>query len=310
MIKNETYIGQHHYYKSESVISRHPMAKSQKKYKHRHTIKGSRKTRPRDEWIMVEVPKIIEPELFEKAKVQIKNNGKFSQRCKRNPYLFGSLIYCPCGCSRTGEGQNGHFYYRCTDRLLKFPKPRTCFEPSVNVQVLDAIGWTKLTQLLTNPQLLQEQLDRYAEEKRARLGRSPKKEEVQTALKSLEQEERRYVKAWGQGTMSENVYTDQMNSVARRRKDYVDQLNRPEEDDLDKLSKINLNELVGPFERFLADLSYEDKLFTVRKIVDKVIATKKEVIICGNIPLFAQSLSLNEVGLNVKYSNRRLAKRR
>ena len=49
-------------------------------------------------------------------------------------------------------------------------------------------------------------------------------------------------------------------------------------------------------------MSYEDKIFTVRKIVDKVIATKEQITICGNIPAYANSMSIQKVGLNVKHS--------
>lgn len=305
MLKNETYIGKHFYYKSESVITKNPMAKTQKKYQHRHSMKGSRKTRPRVEWLEVEAPRIISDELFQKANAQIKSNGKLSQRFKKNPYLFGGLIYCSCGTVRTGEGQNGHFYYRCTDRLLKFPKPRTCFEAGVNVQVLDTVGWAKLCELMTDPTLLQQQLDRYAEEKKLLDGQSPKKDELRMQLKALEQEERRYVKAWGMNTMSENVYTDQMNSVARRRKELTDLLNKPEANKLAQLREIDLETSVEPFKEYLSNLGYEDKLFTVRKIVDKVIATKETVRICGKIPAYATSLSVNKVGLNAEHSDTR-----
>ncbi|MGH7197076.1 MAG: recombinase family protein [Candidatus Saccharimonadales bacterium] len=305
MLKNETYIGKHFYYKSESVMTKNPMAKTQKKYQHRHSMKGSRKTRPRDEWLEVEVDRIISDELFQKAKAQIKSNGKLSQRFKKNPYLFSGLISCPCGANRTGEGQNGHFYYRCNDRLLKFPKPRSCFEAGVNVQVLDTVGWAKLCELMTDPTLLQQQLDRYAEEKKLLAGQSPKKDELRMQVKALEQEERRYVKGWGQGTMSETVYTDQMNSVARRRKELTDMLNKPEADKLAQLRDIDLETSVEPFKQYLSNLGYEDKLFTVRKIVDKVIATKENVRICGKIPAYATSLTVNKVGLDVEHSDTR-----
>lgn len=305
MLKNETYIGKHFYYKSESVITKNPMAKTQKKYQHRHSMKGSRRTRPRDEWLEVETPRIISDELYQKVQSQVKNNGKLSQRFKKNPYLFGGLIQCTCGASRTGEGQNGHFYYRCTDRLLKFPKPRSCFEAGVNVQILDTVGWAKLCELMTDPALLQKQLDRYAEEKKLLAGQSPKKDELRMQLKALEQEERRYVKAWGFDTMSEAVYIDQMNSVARRRKELLDILNKPEANKLAQLREIDLETSVKPFKQYLTNLGYEEKLFTVRKIVDKVIATKEQVRICGKIPAYATSLSVNKVGLDVEHSDTR-----
>jgi len=52
-------------------------------------------------------------------------------------------------------------------------------------------------------------------------------------------------------------------------------------------------------------MSYEDKLFTVRKIVDKIIATKENVRICGKIPAYATSLTVNKVGLDVEHSDTR-----
>ncbi len=83
---------------------------------------------------------------------------------------------------------------------------------------------------MTDPKLLRQQLDQYAEEKKLLMGQSPKKDELRIGLRAVEQEERRYVKAWGKCIMSEVVYTDQMNSVARRRKELQDLLNKPEED--------------------------------------------------------------------------------
>jgi hypothetical protein len=124
-------------------------------------------------------------------------------------------------------------------------------------------------------------------------------------LKVLEQEERRYVKAWGKGTMSESVYTDQMNSVARRRKELTDLINKPEANKLAQLREIDLETSVEPFKQYLSNLGYEDKLFTVRKIVDKIIATKETVRICGKIPAYATSLTVNKVGLDVEHSDTR-----
>jgi hypothetical protein len=48
-------------------------------------------------------------------------------------------------------------------------------------------------------------------------------------------------------------------------------------------------------------MSYKDKIFTVRKIVDKVIATKEKITICGMIQSYANSMSVQKVGLNAKH---------
>ena len=193
---------------------------------------------------------------------------------------------------------------------MKFPQPRTCFKPGINVQVLDAVGWMKLVELLTDPRLLKEQLERYIHEKKIQIGHGPKKEELLSSLKALEQEERRYVKAWSMGTMSEVVYNDQMNSVARRRSEVSNQLAKPEEDKMEKLLNIYLDSFAEPFGQFLGNLSYEDKLFTVRKIVDKVISTKEKVTICGLIPAYSAVISEQQVVLDAKHWHCRPTKRR
>lgn len=105
--------------------------------------------------------------------------------------------------------------------------------------------------------------------------------------------------------MSEAVYTDQMNSFARRRKELLGMLNKSEADKLAQLREINLETSVDPFKKYLSNLGYEDKLFTVRKIVDIVIETKETVRICGKIPAYATSLTVNKVGLDVEHSDTR-----
>lgn len=105
--------------------------------------------------------------------------------------------------------------------------------------------------------------------------------------------------------MSEAIYTDQMNSFARRRKELLGMLNKSEADKLAQLREIDLETSVDPFKKYLSNLGYEDKLFTVRKIVDIVIETKETVRICGKIPAYTTSLTVNKVGLDVEHSDTR-----
>lgn len=51
------------------------------------------------------------------------------------------------------------------------------------------------------------------------------------------------------------------------------------------LKDIDLNVVAAPFKKFLDKLPYDDKLSTVRTNVDKVIAIKEKVEICGSIPV-------------------------
>jgi len=78
--------------------------------------------------------------------------------------------------------------------------------------------------------------------------------------------------------MSESVYLERMNSITNRRKVLKKELAKSKElGNLDHLKDIDLNAVAEPFKEFLGKLPYENKLFTVRKIVDKLVTTKEKV---------------------------------
>ncbi|HEV2403207.1 MAG TPA: recombinase family protein, partial [Candidatus Saccharimonadales bacterium] len=309
LARNESYTGRYFWFKAEAVVPKNPQAKTQK-YQYRHTLKTSRRRKPKEEWLPLKIPRIIDDEIYERVQAQLDKNATFAKRNKKNPYLFGGLIYCPCGNKRTGEGQDKHLYYRCTARILEFPLPRSCFEAGINAHVLDVVGWQKLVELLTQPNLLEEQLKRFMEKQEADAKLTPSNEDTEARFKTLEEEERRYVQAWGVGNMSESVYLERMNSIASRRKDLQKELAKTrEQGNLHKLKDVDLNAVAEPFKKFLGKLPYEDKLFTVRKIVDKVIATKEKVEICGSIPVL-QPITESHVGLHANDRHRRFTKRR
>lgn len=284
LLRNESYVGRHYYNKNEAVIPKHPSAHSERKYKHRHTNKTSRKTRDKNDWLMVKSPIIVDELLFDKVQKQLELNSKFSPRSKKHPYLFGSLIWCICGARRVGDGSTDKKYYRCTDRQHNFPLPKVCRERGINVTVLDSAGWEKLAEMLSDPKLIEQQITRYAKDKLNTSKNDLEVSKTKAELASLDEEERRYVKMYGMGLMSEDIYQEQMRSVLSRRKSFSEVQptegpigsNRPQNMDIQSTSKA--------FSKFINDLSYEDKLFTVRKIVDKVVATKEEVTIYGLIP--------------------------
>lgn len=281
LLTNETYIGRHYYYKHEAVLPQNPQAKSEQKYKHRHTNKTSRKLRDKEEWLMVKVPAIVDEALFDKVQRQFKLNAKFAQRNKRHKYLFGGLVWCPCGAKRVGDGPDGKKYYRCTDRLHNFPLPTVCKEAGVNVTVLDAVGWQKIAELLADPVLIEEQISRYANKKLENGQETLNGSEIKQNLKLLDEEERRYVKMYGQGLMSEEIYQEQIKNVLKRREELLKLQSKPHEDKLSKFRNMDIEHLAKGFNQFMSKLPFEGKLFTVRKIVDKVIATKEEVTIWG-----------------------------
>lgn len=293
MLRDTTYIGEHYYNKSESVPTRKPRDPEQK---YRKVIKGSRTVRPKEEWLLVKVPPIIERELFEKVQIQVAINKRLNKRNNgKNRYLISGLIECPCGKARTGDPANGSLYYRCTDRLNKYPLPRTCHEGGINVPVLDSLVWQEITSLLSNPELIQHHAERWTS------SASPLKnklKQLNDRLEKLEGEERRYTKAYGKGLMSERLYKDNFHETSVKRSELMTEISNTEAELANK-PKIPVEKLIDGVLKLVGNLDFTDKKQLIQKLVTKVVATKQEITIWGHIPI----LATEQVGLHAQHRN-------
>ncbi len=298
ILRDTTYIGEHYYNKTESVETKNP----RKIEKYRKNLKGSRVARPKSDWLMVEVPAIIDKETFDKAQVQLARNKKFSKRNNnKNHYLLRGLVYCSCGMARTGDPANGSRYYRCTRRqtMAKLEQGDPC-KHGINVPVMDDLVWSSIKQLLLQPDLLIDQ----AKKRQAKA--SPIDEQIELSkarLKVLDEKHVRYIKLYGEGDLTEKDYKNQKYELDEQREMILSEL-RGLEDEKSNYSTLPLDKLLSGVVKLVEELDAESKDRIIQKIVTKIIATKEEVTVWGKIPV----LSDGKIGLNVKYRHRRTAK--
>jgi site-specific DNA recombinase len=299
MVRDTTYMGDHCYNKSESIPTKNPRNPEQK---YRKITKGSRKHRPREEWLHVAVPAIVSPELFHKVQVQLEKNKRTNTRNNSvNQYLLAGLIECVCGKARTGDPvSNGSLYYRCTDRLSKYPLERECHEHGINVPVFDALLWQSIKELLLNPQLVIMQ----AQRRQATSPLQNQLEALHTSLKKLDNEQHRYDKAYGQGVMSERRYKDVMYDLNEKRENLVSEISA-HEDEIANQKPITIEQYFDGTIKRVNNLSFTEKKAIIKKVVTKIVATKQEVSIWGRIPILAtptgETINNNESSIYANY---------
>ena len=301
ILNDSTYIGKHYYNKTESVETKNQKDPNRK---YRRVKKNSRVFRPKDEWLEIAVPRIISDELFDKAQIILEQNKKFARRNNhKNKYLLTGLITCECGKSRTGDpASNGNTYYRCTDRLSRFPLERKCFSGGVNSVVADELCWNELVNMISNKDELKKQAERWIASNSAVDSKKPIQNAI-NALKDIDEEERRYVKAYGGGFLSEKIYKEQVKELQNRRLALENEMKQAKSNAL-KVPTLTVNELVLGAQKVLESLDFTDKKDIVRKIVSKIRATQGEIIIWGQLPV----LQKVEVGFESEYRYRRPTK--
>ena len=111
--------------------------------------------RPKEEWIPVKVPAIVDPETWELAQEQLKKNR---ERAKRNNtkhhYLLRSLLVCGmCGKRMIGWWTKNGGRYVCADRYPRH-EPWACDGRSVMAREVEGPIWEYVKKLLSDPELL------------------------------------------------------------------------------------------------------------------------------------------------------------
>ncbi len=288
LLKNETYIGKHYYNKSRAVVGRRKDNGEGSKYK--KIKKNSRVVRPREEWLMIKAPRIVSDEVFNKVQKQLELNKKYARRNTRHEYLLQGLIYCPCGCRRTGEKTSKHLYYRCTDRLHCYPLSRKCFSQGVNATVVDVTVWKGLRNYLSSPELIRKHLKRWLRSKKSSADENELSKLKQEQL-ALTEEENRYAKAYGEGIMSLEVYKKRIGDVKRKRKGIEVQIKaiKKSSKGLGVVLKENLEALVKKVQKVISSLNLTDKKYVVRKILEKVVVDRESVTMYGYLPITQES---------------------
>lgn len=290
ILSNETYYGTHHYNKSESILPRYRIKESTK---YRKIQKTGRRVRPREEWIAFEVPAIISKSDFDNARKQIAKNVIFNSRNRKHEYLLTGLVKCTCGANRNGDGPHGKKYYRCTSRHRYFDHINRCKVGGLNVVVLDNLVWQKIALLLTDPVLIREHAERWlATQKEPKLNKDSS--ELESQLRELLNEQKRYVDAYGKGLMPEELFAEKM-SETKCQKESIEKELANASKNRGITGKIDVEQLIAKATRKIGDLAFEQKKHIVEKVVDKIIASPEEVTIWGHIPIPALATASGKV---------------
>ena len=133
------------------------------------TFRKTRKTRaymrPREEWIAIPVPAIIDQETFARVQEQLKKNKAFSPRNlkREGEYLLRCLVSCGvCGRTMVAHSHGRHTYYHCGGSVdhIAAGNPVRCPAPQVFAPDLDHLVWEEIKTLLSSPQLIRESWER------------------------------------------------------------------------------------------------------------------------------------------------------
>lgn len=295
MLRTESYVtGIVYYNKSEAIVAKKPL----KHERYKKVKRTSRKVRPREEWIPYHVTPILPSNgLFERVQEVLDYNKKYQPKNKRYDYLLSGLVWCECGERRVGDGysKGGNHYYRCIERVKKFPLMEAqCKAHGVNAVVTDGLLWQKLRGYLSDKKYMHDQATDWLKiEMGNNSANQVEKQRLTLLLQQTKDEELRYARAFGNGSIDEEqfkILTSELKKKAAgyeaQLKEVIDVIYEGAVDD-----KI-IDALCDEAQRVLESETQPDKKKLVQDIIDKVtIFDEGKVRVEGHVPQFTQYMA-------------------
>lgn len=297
MLENSAYIGTAYFgktEKSEGNVDRTVRYKTRGK-----VIKPIKPTRnrPKDFWIPLSVPQIICESDFEIAQQLLKKNKEFAGRNTKEPSILQGLLVCGlCGSSyykkKRSSSKANHAYYTCRSRLVK--GKTGCTNQSVRQEVLDKLVWDNIIDLLKNPDLILQEINRRCSKDSDSIYIEERRNELKRETKQIEKARDKLLDAYQEGDC---LTLDELRKRSKSLKEKEIALKKEAEYlEAHVIRKTSYQDLMQTLEMFRKklDISYEalaikDKQKVIRALLEDIVIFPNEIEVRHSIPSFLQN---------------------
>ena len=283
-------------YKGEFVAQRFKevLVPSQRRRAHEPAKLVTKKVeRPRDEWIIVPVPPIVDEQLWNLANRALERNKMTASRNGKLPFLLTGLLKCAeCGYSYVGgsktyrrkDGKTVSRYYRCSTRSNRINAVRDeigCHQKQVQASMLEEAVWSSISSALLQPDLLLARLNEQVAEAEDQ-GTNQTIERLRQAISRLDDEDERLYRAYMADVFDEFEFADRRLALKEKRQGLQVELNYVESKQVSRQDVERKRSLVMAFAKQLIDSGatmdapFEIKQRILQLLVDEIKVNQEE----------------------------------
>src|SRR5215212_5332033 len=261
--------------------------------------KGCRTLRPREQWIAVPVPALIDQDLWERAQAQLQRNAALSFRNNtQHNHLLRCLLTCGCcglamyGVSRPPDAAGRrHHSYRCRGRDCTLTaREAPCPRAEVNGEALDHAVWEHVRGLLGDPQRLLAQFQDFAVAADQEMAREAAAEhQLRARLENLARADQRLLDAYQADVISLEELIERRGRLTEQRRALDQQIETAR---VLRQSRIKAQAVATDLAAFCARLhhrldeaSFADKQAVLQLVIERIIVHEDRLEIRHVIPL-------------------------
>ena len=290
VLTNESYTGRLVYRRTKRVKSYHGRVGK---------VRSRIVVRPEAEWIEIQgaSPPIIDQALWERVQTILEDPERTRRQPTENFYALRSRAKCGvCGGAMVGQtlnvGGKPYRYYRCRhiyDKNVSYE----CSARYVGADALEAAVWREVTQVLTRPEVVLQELMARADEKadQSEVAR------LESELAALNERERRLVRLYGLGAVQERAVQDEITQVTRERvllQERLAPLRRPHDAARLPLNLEDLKATCTAVAAWLGRAGQEERVLALEALQVTVRATRNNATLAGVLPATACGIITSE----------------
>lgn len=213
ILLNSTYVGVHYQMRYDFT------GVHKNKYRAYQT-KVQIKERPKEEWIPVQVPAIITPELWASVQDYMVNANRIWRSRTRTHHLLTGLTRCAlCGKPMSGTSSRGFRYYRCVGYMYRPAGTPTCGQPMRKAAEVEDQVWAEVCRWFDEEGYLRRLVEGEQSGKDAVVQAEAELAETEKALAGLVKERQRIVSLYQKDLLPEADVTSRLEEIKRREAD-------------------------------------------------------------------------------------------
>jgi site-specific DNA recombinase len=255
--------------------------------------------RPRDQWLEIAVPAIVDQDTFARVGQRLEDNKRFAARNTKVPSLLQGLAACSaCGYGyyRTSARTTSRkiYYYRCLGSDdYRYEGGRVCGNKPVRADYLDTVVWDHITGLLADPALIRAEISKRLDAARTSDPVTSQRKRLQAALAKATASVTAMIEAFSEQLITIDELRARMPHLRARETGLRGQLDALDAQAADRDAYLTL---AGDLEGFLAQLrgnaataTVEDRQKVLRLLVKDILIGPEKITIRHRIPARACS---------------------
>jgi len=233
--------------------------------------------KPKDQWIAIEIPSIIDEDTWQKTKKILNKSKRLFKNRSKYEYLLTGILRCgDCGGTMYGKTSSGKTYYCCINKYnYKLEAVRRCNSRLLNAEKLEKQVWNKVKACFLNKKEVEKALDNLLYNKEELQKESQKKDE---SMHQLILERKNIITLFQRSYINEEELKTRLKVI----EDKIKYLNNMYKTVL-PLGNIDIGKTISLIDEHLSSITVQDKNKILHKLINEIKVNGTQITLLMNI---------------------------